>query len=127
MTKVARAPRTRISASPNSAKRRTIMEPLKVLAVDLGRKSIHQRLHRRELRVNLQGLPIGLQGMRLVLGRHEDVPEAGPGAEMMRLELEHPSDIRHRADRIVGQIESVGAAVPRFGPIGLERDDPIEK
>src|SRR3954470_7983447 len=98
ITNVASAPKTRISASPNSARRRIAIDPLEVLAVDLGRETLHQRLHRRELGIDLQGMTIGFEGVSLVLCRHEDVPEAGPRAEMMRLQVEHPADIRHRAD-----------------------------
>src|SRR5215212_7808866 len=68
-----------------------------VAAVDLGGQFVDERAQALDVRVQRERLAVSLEGARLVAGRHVDVAEAGPGAEMARLADENLAEIGHGA------------------------------
>src|SRR5688500_6970146 len=104
-TAVVTAPRRTRPARTASAMPKILMEGelgrLEIAAVDLRGAAVDDLLQLAEMRMEREGLAIGLQHARAVVRRYVHVPEPGPGPEMARLALDHLPDVGHGARRIL--------------------------
>ena len=92
-----------------------------------GRKPIHDGLHGRELRIDLERPPEGRRARDLSSEVMKMWPRPAQAPKWRGSRVEHLSDIRHGADRVVEQVEHRGAPVPGRNPLGLEHQDPVEE